>query len=117
MQAMTGEEIGQMIAIHSVTDKKILEDITKDLSTLRTGEDVLRRVTMLDKAKDISKGIMETQNKTKNRFELNAMTGKKTRCQRCGRNGHEVRNCSAKPEDLNCTYCKKKGHVCRVCKS
>ena len=39
MNTMSGEEIGQMIAIHSVTNKEILEDITKDLNLLRTGEE------------------------------------------------------------------------------
>ena len=55
INTMSGEEIGHLMAIHSVTNKEIIEDINKELSTLRTGEEVLRRVTMLDKSR-ISRG-------------------------------------------------------------
>ena len=75
MNTMTCEKIGHLMAIHSVTNKEIMEDITKDLAALRTADDIVRRVTMLDKAKDLSKSIMETQNRTC-QFNLSAATGK-----------------------------------------
>ena len=36
-------------------------------------------------------------------------------CYRCGEEGHPVRECKFKKEDLRCDYCNQTGHVTKVC--
>ena len=67
MHLMTGADIMKLGAINSVIDPEIMRELTKDLRTLRTYNEVVDRVTLLDRSNAISKGLMETQ---KQRYDI-----------------------------------------------
>ena len=50
MHLMTGEEIMKLGAINSVKDGEIMKELTKDLRNLRTSQEVVDRIILLDKS-------------------------------------------------------------------
>ena len=92
MHLMTGEDIMKLGAINSVTDGEIMKELTKDLRNLRTSQDIVDRVTLLDKSNLISKSLLDAQ-KRQYVYQANSAFKKepKTRCQRCGKKDHTIR--------------------------
>ena len=88
-----------------------MEKITEQLSTSRTADKVVNKITVIDKAKDLTNNLLELQDGRRKNFS-GATAGVKKIC----KPGHQSSECKAKYEDLYCSYCKKKGHVQKVCK-
>ena len=114
MHMMSGEDIMKLGAINSVTDREIMKELTKDLRNLTTYQEIVERITLLDKSNVISNSLLETQKKHYS-YQVNSAF-KKIRCQRCGKTDHNIKECKIKPEDIKCDHCQITGHLKKVCR-
>ena len=63
MDTITGEELRHLISIHYILNKEIMEKVTKSLSTLRTSDEVVNKITIIDKAKILTEDLCKLHQK------------------------------------------------------